>query len=97
VTINDKLPQNVTFGSATPSQGTGCGGTSTITCTLGTLANGAVATVTIVVTPTKVGLITNAANAMGNEGDSNTANNLTIEYTSISAYRIYLPIVLKNQ
>jgi uncharacterized repeat protein (TIGR01451 family) len=98
VTINDKLPQNVTFGSATPSQGTGCSGTSTISCTLSTLANGAVATVMIVVTPTKVGLITNAAIVMGNEPDSNIANNLATEYTNISAglYRIYLPQVMKN-
>jgi uncharacterized repeat protein (TIGR01451 family) len=96
VTLADILPNTVTFGSATPSQGSCSKLDSTVTCSLGTLANGASVTVTMVVTPTRAGLITNAANVMGNEGDSNTANNLTTEYTNISQYCIYLPIVLKN-
>jgi uncharacterized repeat protein (TIGR01451 family) len=96
VTLADILPNSVTFGSATPSQGSCSKLDGTVTCSLGTLANGASLTVTIVVTPTQVGLITNAANVMGNEGDPDTADNLTTEYTNISQYRVYLPIVLKN-
>jgi uncharacterized repeat protein (TIGR01451 family) len=97
VTLADILPNSVTFGSATPSKGS-CSGTSTVICDLGTLANSASATVTIIVTPTQVRLITNAAIVMGNEPDSNIANNLATEYTDISAeqYRTYLPTVLKN-
>ena len=40
VTVTDTLPATVTFISATPSQGT-CSGTTTITCGLGVLPNGA--------------------------------------------------------
>jgi uncharacterized repeat protein (TIGR01451 family) len=83
VRLSDILPNEVTLSSATPSQGTGCGGTSTISCTLGTLANGASATVTIVVTPTKAGLSNNAAFVIGKESDSNWSNNWGTEYTNI--------------
>jgi uncharacterized repeat protein (TIGR01451 family) len=48
VTLTDTLPSQVTFVSATPSQGS-CSGTSTVTCNLGTMNNGDSATVTIVV------------------------------------------------
>jgi large repetitive protein len=48
VTVTDVLPSSTTFVSATPSAGS-CVGTSTVTCALGTLADGASATVTLVV------------------------------------------------
>ena len=75
VTLTDVLPTGMTLVSATPSQGTGCSGTSTITCNLGALANGATATVTIVVTPTVAGTIPNTASVTGNEFDPNMGNN----------------------
>ena len=40
VTVTDTLPAEVTFVSATATQGT-CSGTTTVSCALGTLANGA--------------------------------------------------------
>ncbi len=61
VAVTDTLPPNVTFGTATPSQGS-CSGTSTITCNLGTLNNGADATVQIVVTPLVAALGTDLSN-----------------------------------
>jgi len=61
VVVTDTLPPNVTFGTATPSQGS-CSGTSTITCNLGTLSNGADATVQIVVTPLVAALGTDLSN-----------------------------------
>jgi uncharacterized repeat protein (TIGR01451 family) len=48
-TLTDVLPESVTFVSATASQGE-CSGTTTVTCDLGTIANGEPATVTIKVT-----------------------------------------------
>ncbi|HEV3254822.1 MAG TPA: DUF11 domain-containing protein, partial [Candidatus Acidoferrales bacterium] len=46
VTVNDTLPAGVTFASDNPSQGN-CSGTTTISCNLGTVKNGAQATVLI--------------------------------------------------
>ena len=54
VTLTDQLPAGTTLVSATPSQGT-CSGTTTVTCDLGTLANGASATVSVVVHVDRVG------------------------------------------
>jgi len=66
-----------TFGSISPSQGS-CTGTTTSTCTLGGLANGASATVTIAVTPTAVGSVTLTANVSATEPDSNAGNNSSV-------------------
>jgi len=74
VTLTDVLPVGVTFGSATPSQGS-CSGTDTVICTLGNLVNDATATVVIVVTPTTAGMMTNVASVTGNEFDPDTTNN----------------------
>ena len=82
VTLTDTLPGSVTFVSATPNQGS-CSGTSTVTCHLGTLANGASATVTIVTTATTAGTVTNTASVTGNESDLNTANDTATEGTII--------------
>ncbi len=64
VKVVDTLPSTVTLGSATPSQGS-CSASPTVPvkviCNLGTLASGANATITIVVTPTVAGTITNKA------------------------------------
>jgi uncharacterized repeat protein (TIGR01451 family) len=51
VTVTDALPAEVTFVSATPSQGT-CSDTSTFTCNLGTINNGNSATISLVVKTT---------------------------------------------
>ncbi len=59
VTVSDLLPPGVVFVSAGPSQGT-CSGSETVSCDLGTLANGNSATVTVVVDPTTPGTIENS-------------------------------------
>src|SRR5262249_18304187 len=74
VTLTDPLPGTVTLVAATPSQGS-CSGTSTVRCSLGTLANGSAATVSMVVTPTQAGSLSNTASVQANESDSNAANN----------------------
>lgn len=73
VTLADTLPAGAALVSANSTAGT-CSGTTTINCTLGTLNGGAVATVTIVVTP-PVGTLSNTATATLNETDANLANN----------------------
>jgi uncharacterized repeat protein (TIGR01451 family) len=96
VTLYDILPSSVNFGSATPSQGN-CTGTSIIICDLNSLNSGATVIVAVVVTPTKVGRITNAAGVLSDEDDSDLTNNTTVEETRVtpSVSRIYLPLIFK--
>jgi len=83
VTVTDALPASVAFVSSTPSQGS-CSGTSTVTCALGGIANGANATVTIVVTPGTAGTISNTATVSATETDSNAANNTVTTSTTVT-------------
>jgi uncharacterized repeat protein (TIGR01451 family) len=85
VTLTDTLPGGVTFVSATPSQGSCNQAAGVVTCNLGSLANGASATVTIVVTPNTPGGISNTATVAGNETDPNTANNTATAQTTVQA------------
>src|SRR5262249_6639067 len=83
VAVTDTLPAGVTFVSAS----TGCTNASgTVTCTVGNLANGANATITIVVTaPSTAGTITNTAPVAGQPTDPNTANNTASATTQVQA------------
>ena len=51
VTVTDTLPAGVSYVSATPSQGSCSQSSGVVTCTLGTLANGATATIDLKVVP----------------------------------------------
>lgn len=86
VQLTDTLPNPVTFGSATPSQGTCTVSFPTVTCDLGTIANGGSATVTIKVTPQAgaVPSITNTASVTGAITDSNAANDSDSEDTTVT-------------
>jgi uncharacterized repeat protein (TIGR01451 family) len=84
VTLTDPLPGTVTFVSATPNQGN-CTGSATVTCNLGSLSNGGSATVTIVVTPTQAGGISNTATVGANEADPDTSNNSATQPTTVNA------------
>jgi uncharacterized repeat protein (TIGR01451 family) len=61
VEVVDALPGNVTYGSATPSQGSCLENAGVVTCQLGTIPNQGSATVVIEVTPTAAGGLTNTA------------------------------------
>jgi uncharacterized repeat protein (TIGR01451 family) len=75
VVVSDVLPAGTTFTSATPTQGS-CSGTTTVTCTLGTLAGGGSATISLVVTlPAAAGPVSNTATVTATEADPNPANN----------------------
>ncbi|MDH3374625.1 MAG: DUF11 domain-containing protein, partial [Gammaproteobacteria bacterium] len=89
VTLVDTLPATVAFQTATPSQGSGCvhsgeplGGT--VTCSLGTIANGNGASVDIGVTaPGAPGVINNSAIVSADEPDPNPGDNTAAEDTTI--------------
>jgi choice-of-anchor C domain-containing protein len=83
VTLIDTLPAEVIFDSATPTQGSCTPESGTVTCDLGDLANGAPATVTIVVIPNAAGILTNTATVTANEPDLNLNNNTVTEATTV--------------
>ena len=72
--MSDPLPAGETLVSATPSQGT-CPGT--VTCNLGTVNNGAFATIKIVVNVTADcgSTIKNTATVTSDTADTDTSNN----------------------
>jgi len=87
VIVSDELPSEVTFVSATSTQGT-CSGSSTVTCAVGTLASSASVTITIVVTPAAGGTIVNTAGVGLNTTDPSLDNNSSTASTSITGYSI---------
>ncbi|MGB0384241.1 MAG: DUF11 domain-containing protein [Ardenticatenaceae bacterium] len=82
VQLTDTLPAAVTFASITVTQGT-CSEQNRIVCQLGDLANGANATVTIVVTPTTAGIITNTATVSSPLFDPNPNDNIARVTTTV--------------
>jgi aldose sugar dehydrogenase len=75
VTLTDTVPAGVTLVSASATQGTPCTGSTTVNCALGTLAKDATATVSIIVTPSGQGQVSNTATATAAETDFATGNN----------------------
>ena len=82
VVLTDPLPAGAQFLSVTPSQGT-CQVTTTITCSLGTLANRATATVTIEVRTTQQGALTNTAAVDAAQPDPNAADDQSTATTTV--------------
>ncbi|RKS12915.1 gliding motility-associated C-terminal domain-containing protein [Flavobacterium sp. 120] len=73
VSVTDQLPAGYTFVSATPSTGTYTSGTGV--WAIGSLANGASATLAIVATVNATGSYANTATIAANETDPTPANN----------------------
>ncbi|HEX6641825.1 MAG TPA: IPTL-CTERM sorting domain-containing protein, partial [Thermoanaerobaculia bacterium] len=75
VVVNDDLPAGLQFVSAVPSQGS-CSGTDPFSCSLGTLNDGASATITVqaLVTATS-GTVSNTATVTADTDDGNPGNN----------------------
>jgi uncharacterized repeat protein (TIGR01451 family) len=92
VTVTDALPGSLHVNSVSSSQGTCTRSTATnpqpkggtVTCTVGNLANGAKASITIVVTTTKPGTLINTAKVNGNETDPDTSNNSATATTTVA-------------
>ena len=85
VTAADPLPAGTTFVSVATTQGTCANNGGLIECSIGTLAKGASATITLVVTATQVGTVTNTVTVVGKEPESNTANNTATATTLVPA------------
>ena len=75
VSVTDPLSSQVRFVSAAASQGSCAQSGGTVTCSLGSLAKGAKATVTIKVDPRLLGTVDNTARVTGNGTDPNPNNN----------------------
>ena len=86
VVVQDILPAGVTFVSATPTQGS-CSGTTTVTCNLGTINNGASASIALVVNVTAApgATIVNTATVDSNETDPSPANASDTATVSVAA------------
>ena len=87
-TLIDTLPANVTFVTATTSQGTFTPSGSTVTFDLGTIALGGSVTATITVRPTAAAAgtsLTNSATVTSVVSDPNAANNSDSETTEFAA------------
>ena len=78
VKVTDTLPATVTFVSVGTTAGSCAYSAGSVTCLLGTMNAGAVATVTIVVKPTEAGTLINTATAKAQASDPNLANNTAI-------------------
>jgi uncharacterized repeat protein (TIGR01451 family) len=74
VNVADPLPAGTTFISVSTTQGTCTGGTL-ISCQLGSMAVGSSVTITLVTNPVTTGTLTNTTTVVGNEQETNTANN----------------------
>jgi uncharacterized repeat protein (TIGR01451 family) len=84
VLVTDGLPNDVTFESASASQGSCAESSGVVTCDFGTLASATSATATIVVRPLVVGTITNGASVQANELDPDETNNRVTEPTTVN-------------
>ena len=83
VVAGDDFPTNAAFVSATASQGTCSHTLLAAQCALGTLAMNASATMSVVVTPSAAGTMSNTALVSGNEPDPNTGNDSVVEMTTV--------------
>jgi uncharacterized repeat protein (TIGR01451 family)/CSLREA domain-containing protein len=82
VVVTDILPSGVTFVSASP----GCvHAAGVVTCNLGNIPAGSSVTITIVVTVTAPGTISNTATVTSDTLDPNTANNSDAEPTEVQS------------
>src|SRR6266850_2069274 len=84
VSVTDALPNGAGFVSVTTSQGT-CSGTSTVICNLGTINNSATATVTLVVTATLGGTLSNTVSVAPASCDPVAGNNSSTVNTTVNS------------
>ncbi|HEX3820228.1 MAG TPA: C25 family cysteine peptidase [Candidatus Sulfotelmatobacter sp.] len=76
VTVQDTLPSTVTYlPPSTSTQGTCSEAGGVVTCQIGTMANGATVTVTILTQPGQPGMISNTATVTADQTDPNPSNN----------------------
>ncbi|HEX7255988.1 MAG TPA: Calx-beta domain-containing protein [Gaiellaceae bacterium] len=86
VVVRDALPEGLDVVSAAVGQ-TACPTTPLVACSIGTLASGTAAALSIVATTAEAGVHTNTATVSGNEPDPATLNN-----TASATTRVPLPV-----
>jgi len=84
VVVTNTLPDHAPLLSVTSSQGTHATNGNVLTFTLGSLANGGSATISLAVTTTLTGAITNTAGTTAAETDPNPANNSAFVETLVA-------------
>lgn len=84
IKVTDVLPSALNFSSASSAQGTCSFAGSTLRCDLVDLPPSSFATITLVVTASTAGTVSNTASVTGNEPDVVTTNNTATETTRIS-------------
>jgi uncharacterized repeat protein (TIGR01451 family) len=92
VTIADPLPAGNTFVSVSTTKGS-CTGGSIIHCSIGTMAPSESVTITLVTTPSVAGTVTNTVMVVGNETETNTANNTATASVVVVAAPFPPPVV----
>lgn len=83
VTFTDVLPSTLSFVQATSSVGSVSRSGNTVTASLGTMASGATATVTVQVVPTTTGTIPNTATISAPEDPNGANNSVTLSSTVV--------------
>ncbi|HEV3200434.1 MAG TPA: hypothetical protein VGZ73_21165, partial [Bryobacteraceae bacterium] len=74
VVVTDTLPGTVTLSIASASQGA-CSTSTPVVCSLGSIPNGGIVDISILVTAASAGSAQNSASVTANETDPNSANN----------------------
>jgi uncharacterized repeat protein (TIGR01451 family) len=85
VTVADTLPSAVTYLSVVTTTGTCSEAGGTVTCLLGTMANAATATVTVVTLAGTPGIVSNTATVTADQTDPNLTNNSSTQTETITA------------
>ena len=93
VALTVQLPSGVTATSATTDRGTGCSGTTKVTCQLGSFSGAAVANITIVAGVTISQAFTTTASVTQDQADPNGGNNSASLTTTPAAPAAKVPTV----
>lgn len=88
VHVENFVPANTTFLSASSSQGGTSFDAGLVTANLGSLASGATATVTIVVSADALGLVTNTATVFADQFEPNETNNSATIVTTVETPKL---------
>ena len=88
VLVTNTLPAGATYVSAGASQGTFLRTGGLVTFDLGALANGAAATLTVVVSPPGGGSITNVATAVVTPNSLNSGNTTATTITAVNSFKL---------
>jgi uncharacterized repeat protein (TIGR01451 family) len=85
VTVTDTLPSSLTYLSTTSTVGTCSEAGGTVTCQLGTMADAATATISILTIPEQSGIISNTATVTADQTDPNPSNNSSTWNETVTA------------